>query len=179
MTWTESMRVRAASWVALGLALAVPQVASAAEGCPNGYVCASDPAGVVASLQAQGYKAKLTTEKDGSTTIESATGGYNFYIYFKDCTDNAKCGSLEFDASFVKASEYTLAYVNEWNTKKRFSAMSLLDDGGIDVTYDVSTVGGLDQPNFADLVAAWDNVIGAVDGFHDAHKPKPAAKPAS
>ena len=153
--------------------LALPGVALA-DGCPQGYVCASDPAAVVASLQAQGYKAKLTKDDDGKPEIDSATGGYDYYIYFKDCDKDAKCASLEFSASFVKQPEYTLGYVNAWNNSKRYSTMSLLDDGGILITYDVSTTGGLDQPNFADVVDWWTSTIGGLDAFRTAH-PAPAA----
>lgn len=174
------MKVRFLQFGAAAVLAGLPGAAWAGNDCPDGYVCASNPDGVVASLQAQGFKAKLSKGDDGRPEIDSAASGFNFTLFFKDCDGAVKCTALEFSTTFTKAPEYSLAYVNEWNDAHRFSTMSLLKDGGILVTYDLSTAGGLDQPNFSDVVDTWNQTLGAAETFYNAHKAKAeGAKPAA
>lgn len=60
-------------------ALLVSTAASAT--CPANTVCASDPETVVAALTTAGYKAKLSKDKTGDPTIESAASGYEFSVF--------------------------------------------------------------------------------------------------
>ena len=167
--------------LAIGAALLGAPVAAMAEDCPQGYVCASNPQSVVGALQAAGYKAELKPDTakdradgDGVSYVSTAGGGYTYEIDFKNCTKGADCQSLEFVATFNKDAANSLAMVNDWNRSKRFSAMYLLTDGRIGLSYDITTTGGLDQPNFADAVDWWANIVlGKLDQFFTDH---PAGK---
>lgn len=168
-----------------GLALASPVLASpalAAEpageaakaeakaetpACPEGDVCAARPQGVVEAMQAAGYRAVLkTSKKDGSLFIESATQGYGFEVDLMDCkADNAGCESLEFFASFTNDKAIDAEAISQWNRTKRYSTLATNKDGELTFSYDVTTVGGMRQANFADVLAWWDNMLGQFSKF--------------
>jgi hypothetical protein len=93
--------------------LAIPGAASAQSGCPANNVCASDPEGVVAALQAEGYKAQLSKDNVGDPKIESSASGYDFTIYFYGCKDNNACNSLRFAVSFEDDGTNTPALANK------------------------------------------------------------------
>ncbi len=152
---------------------AADKVAAKAPDCPASYVCAADPASVVNALQAQGYKAALKKgEKTGKPYISSAAGGYTFSIEFNDCVDDAQCRTLGFYASFTNDHGLTPDVVNEWNHEKRFSTLAVDKDGDLSFTYDITTVGGLNQVNFAEAVNWWDTMLGDLDKFFAAHPGK-------
>lgn len=145
--------------------------ARAAESCPAALICASNPQGVVASLQAQGFKAALgRSDSTGNPKITSAAAGYDFTIFFYGCEKGANCTSLGFSITFSDDGTNSEALANEWNKDKRFSAMSFDEsDKTLMMTYDVTTVGGLNQVNFADVVDWWQTMLGQARAFFDAH----------
>lgn len=154
----------------LGLAagfalLAMPVAASAQSGCPANNVCASDPAGVVAALQAAGYKAQLGKDQVGDPKIDSSASGYNFSVYFYGCKDGKACASLRFATSFEDDGTNTPELANKWNKVKRFAQMSAQDNGSLLVAYDVTTTGGLSKANFADVVDWWQVMLSEVRKF--------------
>lgn len=145
--------------------------------CPASLICASNPQGVVASLQAQGYKAVLgKSDATGNPKITSAASGYDFTIFFYGCEAGKDCSSLGFSVSFEDDGGNSMALANEWNKDKRFSAMSYDDDDkSLGLTYDVTTLGGLNQVNFADVVDWWQTMLGQARTFFNEH-PAPAKK---
>lgn len=154
---------------ALGAAL-LASPAQAAD-CPASLVCASNPQGVVASLQAQGYKAVLgKSENTGNPKISSAASGYDYTIFFYGCEKGANCTSLGFSITFADDGTNSTDLANEWNSDKRFSAMSFdKSDKSLMLTYDVSTIGGLNQVNFADVVDWWQTMLSQAHTFFNAH----------
>lgn len=148
----------------------------AAADCPSALICAANPAGVVASLQAQGFKAALgRSDNTGNPKITSAAAGYDYTIFFYGCDKGANCSSLGFSITFSDDGTNSAELANEWNKEKRFSAMSFEpSDKSLMMTYDVTTVGGLTQVNFADVVDWWQTMLGQARVFFDAH---PAPKP--
>ncbi|MDE2596015.1 MAG: YbjN domain-containing protein [Sphingomonadales bacterium] len=150
-------------------AMAAPGQAFA-DGCPSSYVCAAKPDSVVASLQAQGYRAMLgKSDSTGNPKIESAANGYNYSVLFYGCEKGENCTSLGFMITFEKDPTNTAQLANEWNKANRFSQMALNDDGTLSLSYDISTVGGLSQPNFADVVDWWQVILGNVRVFFNKH----------
>jgi hypothetical protein len=135
------------------------------EACGAAMVCASDPGTVVDALMAAGYKAKLTKDAQGDPKIESAASGYNFSIYFYDCEESKNCAALQFQVSFADDGKNTLDLANRWNANKRFMQMSVTEDKGLRVCYDITTVGGLNQKNFADVVDWWAVMLNELNGF--------------
>ncbi|HEY6868783.1 MAG TPA: YbjN domain-containing protein [Novosphingobium sp.] len=155
--------------VALGAGLLASPVRAA--DCPAALVCASNPPGIVASLQAQGYKAVLgKSENTGNPKISSAASGYDYTIFFYGCEKGANCTSLGFSITFADDGGNSADLANEWNADKRFSAMSFdKSDKSLMLTYDVSTIGGLNQVNFADVVDWWQTMLGQARTFFNAH----------
>lgn len=147
-----------------GAVLSVP--ARAAPACPSGLVCASDPQTVVNALQKLGYKALLgASDNTGNPKIESSAAGYDYTIYFYDCKGPKGCGSLGFTVVFEDDGTNTAKLANAWNKDNRFSQMAVNESGTLAFTYDVTTVGGLNQANFADVVDWWQVMLGKVRGF--------------
>lgn len=144
--------------------------------CAANMVSASRSQSVVDALQAAGYKAALTKSKStGNPMIESAASGYNFTIYFYGCEEMKDCNSLQFGINFADDGGNTVELANKWNQSKRFIQMSLADDKTLDVSYDVSTIGGLSQENFADVVDWWSVMLGELSKFFK-ENPAPTLK---
>ncbi|MDF0542806.1 YbjN domain-containing protein [Sphingobium sp. H39-3-25] len=149
------------------LALAASSSAHAAdkEKCGAGLVCASDPKTIVDALMAAGYKAKLGKDSQGDPQIESAASGYNYTIYFYDCEENKNCAAIQFQVSFSDDGKNTFELANKWNRSKRFMQMAVQEDKGLRVCYDLTTVGGLNQKNFADVTDWWAVMLNELNLF--------------
>ncbi len=154
-------------------ALAATTFSSAAQAadCPATMVCASNPAGIVSSLQAQGYKAVLgKSDSTGNPKISSSAAGYDYSLFFYGCEKNVNCNSLSFSVTFSDDGGNSADLANAWNKDKRFTTMSYDDsDKSLSISYDVTTVGGLNQVNFADVVDWWQTMLGQAHAFFDAH----------
>lgn len=153
--------------LAIGLG-AAPAVAADKDPCGRDMICASAPQTVVEALQAAGYKAVLSKSKQtGNPMIESAASGFNFHVFFYECEENKGCASLQFSTSFNNddgANSADLA--NKWNSDKRFSQMSFdPSDKSLNFAYDVSTFGGLNKKNFADVIDWWETMLGQLPDF--------------
>lgn len=141
--------------------------------CGKDMVCASAPQTVVEALQKAGYKAMLSkSETTGNPMIESAANGYNFNIFFYECEEKMSCASLQFGISFDAEDSNTPVLANEWNSKMRFTQMAVDKDKVLSVNYDVSTLGGLNQKNFTDVVEWWALMLGQLHKFFDEHPGK-------
>ena len=155
----------AALAVSMMFVLAGPASAKDTKPCAPGLICASDPATIVAALQKAGYKAKLTTDDTGDPEIESAASGYNFQILFYDCADHKQCAAIQFYSSFTTDPSYTPAFVNKWNIDKRFLRAYLSEKKSLVFDHDVTTIGGVTQDNFADLLDWMDVSLSAVNTY--------------
>lgn len=144
-------------------ALLVSTAASAT--CPANTVCASDPETVVAALTTAGYKAKLSKDKTGDPTIESAASGYEFSVFFYGCTEGEDCTSLQLQAGWTADDKHTASYANKWNLVKRFGQMSIKEDKSLSLSYDVAAGGGINTANFADILEWWESVLGEASKF--------------
>ncbi|BAV63995.1 YbjN domain-containing protein [Sphingobium cloacae] len=155
-------------------AFATPAFALDEEPCGKNMVCASNPQSVADAVQAAGYKAVLSkSTTTGNPMIESAASGYNYSIFFYECEDGKKCGSIQFQISFEDDGANTFELANKWNSSKRFSQMAVSDDKSLVVSYDVATIGGLNRKNFADVVDWWALMLGELSKFF---KENPAPK---
>lgn len=141
--------------------------------CPAGAICASNPQTVVAALQAAGYKAQLTKDNEGDTSVTSAAAGYDFDVLFYGCDNHIKCDSLQFRLTFSPYENHTPDLANLWNREKRLLKAEARPDKRMVFNYDVSTVGGLTQANFTDTAEWWALMLGEVDKFFREH---PAGK---
>jgi hypothetical protein len=158
----------------IGLAAGSARAADT-EPCGKGMVCASHPQSVVDALKAAGYQGVLSKSKStGNPLIESAASGRKFRIYFYECDANKACASLQFNIGFVDDGANSAELANAWNKEKRFSQMSYdPSDKSLSFAYDVTTLGGLNQKNFADVIDWWAAMLGQLGTFFKEH---PAGK---
>lgn len=147
------------------LCLAMPAAAEDAAPCAATMVCASAPATVVAAMDKAKYAPKLSKDNEGDPMIDSDAANYDFTVYFYGCKEHVKCDSLRFESTFEKAPENTADLANKWNAKKRFLQAYVREDGIFAVAYDVSTMGGLNQTNFADVLDWWATQLDALGDF--------------
>lgn len=152
------------------LLFAIPSGAGAAEAskCGATLVCASAPQTVVDAFLAAGYKAKLTKDSVGDPKIESAANGYDFSVFFYGCEQGRNCTSIQFQIGFADDGKNTLELANNWNRDKRFIKMAVAKDDGLTVSYDVTTLGGLTQENFADVIDWWAVMLGELNAYFKA-----------
>lgn len=164
---TERVEMKISMLRAAALVGALIWSGSASAACPGGSVCAEDPQTVVRAMQDAGYRAKLgKMESNGNPFIESSAGGYDFEVQFDNCTDNKDCQSLMFVVSFNNDDGgNTMELANKWNNGHRFSTMGFDDRNWLNVSYDVTTVGGLSKANMASVLNWWSLVLGDVRTF--------------
>lgn len=142
------------------------------EPCAANMVCASKPQSVVEAMQAAGFRAKLGKDDLGDPKIESAAAGYDFQLYFYGCENNDKCDALQLNLDFVGEDDNTAEYANKWNRTKRFAKMNVNDKKELFLRYDVSTIGGLNQVNFADILDWWATMLDEFNKFVKEQKQK-------
>ena len=136
-------------------------------------ICASNPQSMVTAIQGMGYKAVLTKDSGGDPQITSSASGYNYDIFFYDCKNNVNCTSVQFQIVFSKDSVNSADLANEWNSKQRLGSMHFnKEKGTLVIQYDISTVGGINQKNFADVVSWWDSTLGEAAKFFKEHPGK-------
>jgi len=152
--------IAAALFLAGGVAQAQDRAA-----CGAGMVCASDPDSVMRAMEKAGLKPKKSADNEGDPMIESEEGVYHFDVYFYGCEQHRNCDSLRLQVAFRKDPENTLALANKWNANKRFLQASVPDDGRFVVAYDVATIGGVGEKNFADVLDWWQSMLGELGEF--------------
>ncbi|ATY31495.1 YbjN domain-containing protein [Sphingomonas psychrotolerans] len=158
------------------LGLSVPALAEDARPCGAGLICASNPQTVMAAMEKAGLKPKLSKDGEGDPMIESDESSYHFDVYFYGCEANKNCDSLRFETLFEKAPENTPALADKWNAKKRFLQASVRKDQQFGVAYDVSTMGGLNATNFADVIDWWNSQLSELGSFFKEELNLPDAK---
>jgi len=144
---------------------------SSDEDCAANMVCASNPKSIIDAMQQAGYRAELTTDGVGDPQIYSSASGYKYSVMFYDCTDHKACKSLQFQASFDVVAGVDGDYVNKWNEQKRFVRAALEDGDTFYLRYDLSTTGGLNQKNFADVLDWWELLLGDYSKFASENLP--------
>ncbi|MGG7567934.1 YbjN domain-containing protein [Rhodovulum sp. DZ06] len=137
---------------ALAAALAL-LCAPAAQGAD--LIAAADPDGVVAAMQRLGYRAMLDVDNVGDPMIRSASSRIEFEVLFYDCDDGRACRALQFSAGFDLEDAVPMELLNQWNASHRFGAAFRDEEGDPFLQYDVTTLGGLTEENFADIVDWW------------------------
>jgi Putative bacterial sensory transduction regulator len=157
--------------------LLAPGVAPAQDRAPCGpdLVCASDPDTVMHAMEKAGLKPTRSADNEGDPVISSEEAAYPFDVYFYGCEQHKHCDSLRFQVTFRKDADNTAALANKWNLGKRFLQASVPADGRFVVAYDVGTIGGVNQRNFADTLDWWQSMLGELGDFFAAElklKPK-------
>ena len=141
-------------------------MAQAAAAQPQGSVTPANPAGIVALLQREGYKAKLEKDQEGDPMISSAAGGSEFQVLFYDCTNHINCGSLTFHAGYDadKGKEPSADTIVKFNREWRYGRAFLDDDKDPILEYDIA-FGGLPMADkmFVDNLDAFVSTMGSFE----------------
>lgn len=124
-------------------------------------VTATDPQSVIDAMRASGHKAALSAERqeNGAPIVNGAVNGLTYGAYFQTCENGLHCQDILFSASFDLETPLTLDFVNDWNFRRTFGALTVNDEGDAFVSYYVITEGGLSRQNFDVVVAAWTSVM--------------------
>jgi hypothetical protein len=144
--------------------------------CGAGLVCASNPATVMQAMEKAGFEPKMTKDDSGDPMIESDEAAYHFDVYFYGCEKGKNCDSLRFEVLFKEEDDNTLELANGWNKKKRFLQASI-KDGRFVAAYDLATIGGVNQRNFADVLDWWKSMLGDLATYFKETLPTPVVTP--
>jgi hypothetical protein len=129
----------------------------------GGVVSAADPQSVVSSIQAQGYTATLGTDALGDPMVSSEISGLSYNIYFYGCDDaHANCLWLLFYAGLDLPNGWNQESVMQWHNDQIVGAVTLDEEMDPFLSYFVTTVGGLNQENFTDVVTQWGYALDAL-----------------
>ncbi len=118
-------------------------------------VDAANPKSVADALLKLGYRAKLETDSEGDPVVRSAIEGIDYSVFFYGCNGGKLCKYVVFTASFDLRDGMTLEAINEWNRAKIIGQAHLDDEMDPHLEYFLTTIGGLNQANFADAVDWW------------------------
>ena len=108
---------------------------------------------------ARGYGAATLAKQDnGDPRIEGKIDGVQYYVVFRNCTDNTACEDLNFYAGFLD-NKQTLEAMNAWNRDKRFAFAFLDSDLDASITYDVNIEYGVTPKNLDATFSIWNQVL--------------------
>jgi hypothetical protein len=147
------MRIRHALVAAAVMAAPLPAAAAS-------MVTATDPQSLVKAMQAAGYQANLTTDKQGDPKIDTGVSGTRFAIYFYGCKDNKNCRTVTFSTGYNLDNSATLEQINEWNQAQRFGRAYIDDEGDPILEMDLDLEdGGVTPALFIDNIEYWESAL--------------------
>lgn len=115
----------------------------------------SDPEVIAALIQDMGFKAQVTTDNVGDPLIKSRSNGYDFNVFFYDCTEGANCRAIQFSSAFDMEDGMSLTKVEDFNRNKRWVKVYLNDTSDPLVEMDYNLKGGVSVENFNDTFDWW------------------------
>lgn len=126
------------------------------------------PEAMAAIMRDAGYKADVY--EFGTTTkhkaVATAMEGYKVRVYFYSCDPQNKCGSLNFETSFTKSPNFTLALTNKWNAEHRYTKLYIdPSDGSLNFDFDIFVYGGVTTKTVKDAVTLYDGTLGDLAKF--------------
>jgi hypothetical protein len=126
------------------------------------------PDAMAAIMRDAGYKADVY--EFGTTTkhkaVATAMEGYKVRVYFYSCDAQNKCGSLNFETSFTKSPNFTLALTNKWNAEHRYTKLYIdPTDGSLNFDFDIFVYGGVTSKTLKDAVTLYDGTLGDLAKF--------------
>jgi hypothetical protein len=129
---------------------------------PSAGLSADD---VASWLQKEGYKAQVTTNSDGSKTVNSATGGTNFNIDMYDCHNKATCTAIQFNVGFDTKGAWNATKMNEYNSSKRWVRAYVDDKDDPWLEQDVDLIPGGTWENLDDQFGIWRQMLGDFEKY--------------
>lgn len=139
-----------------GMLLAIAPMAVNAQA----LVGATDPYVIAALIQDYGFDAEVTTDNVGDPMINSSAHGYNFDVFFYDCTDNKDCQAIQYAVTFDVDDGMSLTKAQDFNRDKRWVKVYLNDESDPRLEMDVNMRGGVSAANFTDTLDWWSLMMG-------------------
>ena len=108
---------------------------------------------------ARGY-GSVTMDKasNGDPMISGKIEGVSYYLFFRNCTDNANCEDLNFYAGFLD-NKQTMDAINAWNRDKRFGKAYLDSDLDAVIEFDVNVEYGISDKNLDSTFSVWSLIL--------------------
>lgn len=104
---------------------------------------------------ARGYgAATLESQGDGNPRIAGNIKGVPYYVFFKNCAEQAACEDINFYAGFANVKP-TMDALNAWNRDKRFGKAYLDADLDAAIEYDVNLEYGVTRENLDAAFGLW------------------------
>lgn len=108
---------------------------------------------------ARGYgSVTMETASNGDPMISGKIEGVSYYLFLRNCTDNANCEDLNFYAGFLD-NKPTMDAINAWNRDKRFGKAYLDSDLDAVIEFDVNLEYGISQKNLDSTFAVWSLIL--------------------
>jgi hypothetical protein len=108
---------------------------------------------------ARGYgSASLASQPNGDPLINGRIEGLGYQVFFRNCTENARCEDINFYVGFLNTKP-TLQVINDWNLSKRFSRAYLDQDQDACVEMDLDLVQGVSPAYLDSQMAIWNMVV--------------------
>ena len=120
----------------------------------------TSPGRIAQILQAEGYKALVTTDSEGDPKIDSGSHGVSWSIFFYGCTGSRNCRSVQFAAAFDMRDGISPEIINRFNRNKRYTRAYYDTEFDPFLEYDVNLDGGVSEANFADSLDIWNIILG-------------------
>jgi hypothetical protein len=99
-----------------------PPLSSPTPGSANDRITAAI---IVKELKALGYSSTVDTDDSGDPRVNMTIDGYNWSIYFYECTPGARddrpCVSYQFYSGYTLSSAVAPDVINKWNTQQRYA----------------------------------------------------------
>ena len=102
------------------------------------------PERMSAILKEAGYRAEIQ-RREKNPRVLTGIGGRDVLVVFYDC--DTGCTAFQFYAEFSKAPKYTLAFINKWNTSKRYGKAYLDKDNDVAFEFDDSAAKNYATPS--------------------------------
>ena len=127
----------------------------------------ADPPVVIKALNGLGYPAELGPEKLDEPYIIAKADDVEVYVYFYDCQNGRKCGSIMLSSVFdTTGIPVSTEKMNGWNEQRRFTRAYLDANGNAAIDMDVIMSGvGLDEKLFGEVVQTYLSLMFEFSGF--------------
>ena len=136
--------------------LLVSSVALAQQPSSSGVIYTSITAAEVAKvMQQKGFRAEISTDKDGDPTIASADSGLKFDVYFYNCDKQAvkSCKVLQFVRGVDLADGASMQVINDWNSDRLYGTAWLDDENDPYLGITLTLVGGVTQEHLVETLS--------------------------
>lgn len=143
-------------------ATATAAAANYTGGIPTSGLSAED---VASWLQSEGYKAQVSTNKDGSKTVQSATGGTTFNVDLYDCHDKPTCTAIQFNVGFNTKGAWNATKMNTYNSTKRWVRAYVDENDDPWLEQDVDLIPGGTWEGLNDQFGIWRQMMGDFEKY--------------